>query len=45
MTATIGKINEKIAQYKTQIQSNDTNAGQTLDEIKKLMAELEKYKK
>jgi uncharacterized membrane protein (UPF0182 family) len=45
MTATIGKINEKIAQYKTQIQSNDTNAGQTLYEIKKLMAELEKYKK
>jgi len=45
LTATVTKLNDKITQFKAQIQSNDTNAGQTLDEIKKLMAELEKYKK
>jgi uncharacterized membrane protein (UPF0182 family) len=45
LTATINAINAKMAQYKTQIQSNDQNVGQTVEELKKLFAELEKYKK
>ena len=45
LTAAIKTINEKMNQYKSQIQSNDPNAKQTLEEIKKLFVALEKYKK
>jgi uncharacterized membrane protein (UPF0182 family) len=45
LTAAISAINAKLSQYKTQIQSNDPNVGQTVEELKKLFIELEKYKK
>jgi len=45
LTTLTNSLNEKIAQFKTQVQSNDVNVGKTLEEIKKLMIELEKYKK
>ena len=45
LTTAINAINAKLSQYKTQIQSNDPNVGQTVEELKKLFMELEKYKK
>ncbi|HGJ65853.1 TPA: hypothetical protein ENS27_10750, partial [bacterium] len=45
LISAVNKVNELLTQYKSQIQSNDPEAGQTFEEIKRITLELEKYKK
>jgi hypothetical protein len=45
LTSIVSMLDEKIAKFKEQVQNNDSKMSLTLDEIKKLMVQLEKYKR